>query len=335
MGQHLLRFIMIAGTTALLGCGGSSSTTDDAGTGDAAAGDAAAGDATAGDATLTGPVVLEVTPTDGAVGVRVDAPIIIRFSRPMDAATVHEAFSSPDFTLAETGVTWNGLGDTLTISGAGILEYAEGGDPAEVTAHSYSFSLATTATDEDGNPLEEALAVTFATARHILAVPELVEGDTGTVGWEEEYVDDSTIEVGDSDNGVDSIHGLITFDLTEVPEDILELTQATVSMRQQDVAGDPFGKLGTLYFEHVSFGELTADAYETPSLGVISHLINESAYSVEVELQVQDDLDNRLDRENRSQFRLRFSSINNGDDTADYMTIIAESPALDLRYLIE
>jgi hypothetical protein len=325
MGQHVLRFIMIAGAAAFLGCGGSSSTTDDAGTGDAAV----------GDATVTGPVVLEVTPTDGAAGVRVDAPIIIRFSRPMDAATVHEAFSSPDFTLAETGVTWNGLGDTLTISGAGILEYAEGGDPAEVTAHSYSFNLATTATDEDGNPLEEALAVTFTTARHILAAPELVEDDTGTVGWDEGYVSEASIEVGDSDIIAYSIHGLITFDLTEVPEDVLEITHATVSMRQGGVQNDPFGKLGTLYLEHVSFGELTADAYETPSLGVISHLVNEIAYSVEVELQVEDDLDNRMDRENRSQFRLRFSSINDGDGSPDYMTIVAESPALDLRYLIE
>jgi hypothetical protein len=320
--KTILGFIMAAGAATLLGCGGSSATDDDAGVGDSTT-------------TPTGPVVLEVSPVDGAAGVRTNAQIIIRFSRAMDTASVHEAFASPDLELADTGVTWNALGDTLTISLAGVVAYAEGGAPEEVTANGYSFSLATTATDEDGHPLEEGLAVAFTTARHIFAAPLLVEEETGTVGSEEGHVDDEVVDVGDSHTDLDNFHGLMTFDLSEVPDAILEVTQAAVSMRQAGVHGDPFGQLGTLYFEHVSFGELTQDAYDTSSLEVIHHLSDMIAYNVPVSAAVQDDLDNRVDRENRSQFRLRFSNINNGDDVSDYVAIIADSPALDLRFLIE
>jgi hypothetical protein len=325
MGQRFLGLMMIA-AAALGGCGGGGSS----GTGDA-------GPSDAGDATMaTGPVVVEVTPADGDMGVLTDAYIIIRFSRAMNTASVQAAFSSDDFDLQETGVVWNAAADTLMISGSGILEYAEGGSPDEVTANEYSFALATTATDVDGNPLEEALAVTFATARHILAAPPLVEEHTGTVGSEGAYVSDAAIDVGDNDNMVDSYHGLITFDLTDVPGDIIEITQANISMRRAGVVGDPFGKLGQLYFEHVSFGDLTADAFSASHLRFIdANLPNEVSYNVSAVEAVGNDLENRVARQNRSQSRLRFSSINNGDDVADLLQIIADSPSLDLRYLIE
>jgi hypothetical protein len=323
MRQRFLGLIMTAGAAALIGCGGDGSSTT--------------GDAATDDTTVpTYPAVLEVTPVDGAVGVLTTAPIIIRFSRAMDTASVHAAFSSDDFVLADTGVVWNAANDTLTISGSGILEYAEGGSPEEVTANEYSFALATTATDADGNPLQEALAVTFATARHILAAPPLVEEHTGTVGSVGTYVSDAVLQAGDHESGAGNFHGLMTFDLTEVPDDILAVTQATISMRQAGVAGDPFGTLGSLYFEHVSFGELTADAINTSHLSFVDNdLPNEVSYNVPAVEAVENDLENRVARQNRSQFRLRFSSINNGDDVADLLQIIADSPTLDLRYLIE
>jgi hypothetical protein len=325
MGQRFLGLMMIA-TASLVGCGGGGSSSN----GDAGPSDA--GDAT----TATGPVVLEVTPADGDMGVLTDAYIIIRFSRAMNTASVQAAFSSDDFDLQETGVVWNAAADTLMISGSGILEYAEGGSPDEVTANEYSFALATTATDVDGNPLEEALAVTFATARHILAAPPLVEEHTGTVGSVGTYVSDAVLQAGDHESGAGNFHGLMTFDLTEVPDDILAVTQANISMRQAGVTGDPFGTLGSLYFEHVSFGDLTADAIDTSHLMFVDDdLPNTIAYAVPAVEAVENDLENRATRQNRSQFRLRFSSINNGDDVADLLQIIADSPSLDLRYLIE
>jgi hypothetical protein len=328
MGQRFVGLILMASAAALVGCGGGGGS----GNGDASTGDAS-GDSTT---TPTGPVVLEVTPADGDMGVLTDAYIIIRFSRAMDTASVHAAFSSDDFVLADTGVVWNAENDTLTISGSGILEYAEGGSPEDVTANSYSFALATTATDADGDPLQEALAVTFATARHILAAPPLVEEHTGTVGSVGVFVSDAVLQAGDHESGAGNFHGLMTFDLTEVPGDILAVTQATISMRQAGVAGDPFGTLGSLYFEHVSFGDLTADAFDTSHLSFVDDDLPDTiAYAVPAVEAVENDLENRVARQNRSQFRLRFSSINNGDDVADLLQIVADSPALDLRYLIE
>jgi hypothetical protein len=322
MGKRFLGLMMIA-TTALVGCGGDGSS----GTGDAGPSDA--GDAT----TAAGPVVLEVTPADGDKGVLTNASIVIRFSRSMNTASVQAAFSSDDFDLAETGVTWNAANDTLTISGAGILEYAEGGSPEEVTANEYSFALATTATDADGNPLEEALSVTFATARHILASPPLVGEMTGTVA-SYDFADDSLLGAGDDSDG-ENYHALITFDITDVVEDVLEITQATVGMRQSNVAGEPFSVLGSCYFEHVSFDTFSSAAHATPSLGVITNLANELVYTVDVAENVQSDLDNRVSRDDRSQYRIRFSNLTNGDLVLDVLYILVDSPTLDLRYLIE
>jgi hypothetical protein len=321
---RLLGWLVLVPALGLTGCGNDGSAGDDAGT----------GDATTGDASTTGPVVLAVTPEDGALGVLEGASIVIQFDRAMDTASVHAAFSSPDFDLAETGVTWNAAGDTLTISGSGILEYAEGASPEAVTAHGYAFDIDTTATDADGNPLEEALSVTFHTARLILAAPGLVEDHTGTVG-SDVSADAAALSAGD-DADDETFHGVITFDLSEVAEAPIAIEQATLSMRQANKEGDPFEVLGTCYFEHVAFGELDALTYQYPTLRVIDTLDPaDVVYTLDVAEDVDNDLGMRSERGDRSQYRVRFSTLTNADGEPDLLHLIADSPSLDLRYLIE
>lgn len=111
--------------------------------------------------------------------------------------------------------------------------------------------------------------------------------------------------------------GFLTFDLTDLPQDI-RIQKATVRIYQVKVVGDPYGVGGNLKIDHLTYGDSldNADytvAALTSSLATISQDTKIEWKEVEVTQQVKDDVANTRPQ---SQFRLHFTTENTGSDVA-------------------
>jgi len=138
--------------------------------------------------------------------------------------------------------------------------------------------------------------------------------------------------------------GFMSFDLSGI---LAGSTIQSVELRfyQQEVRGDPYGKLGNLVLDHVYFGAiLDASAYDTPVLdsAALAKQTSPNAWYVFSDptfaAWVQSDL--RAGRP-RHQLRLQFSQETDGDGLEDWITIepggdvlgSPNSPQLIVTYL--
>ncbi len=161
------------GNDAGAGQGGEAGT-DAGGTPDAGGAPGSAGAGTGGEAgTSTAPLpdteppyVVEVSPPDGALGVRADADIIVTFSEPMHRVETEKAYGSLDLPTKDVTFLWSEGDRELTIHADDGLEYGiNPGGAGPPDPRTYTYLIANEARDVAGNRLEEDFAASFTTLR--------------------------------------------------------------------------------------------------------------------------------------------------------------------------
>lgn len=266
------------------------------------------------------PTLLSSTPAHGDVGVRAETTIVLVFSEAMDPASVEAAL-----VRSEPGLSpgWDAGHTTLTLTPVSPLAYAEGRgtDPSQVDALSYTVEIGTGATSAQGVPLAEPVILRFQTLKRMFstAVPDpeltgqLYGGDYDRAPPADE------LRVGDLSSDV-GIRSFVSFDLSGLPADVVELEEATWVSRIVDVYGDA-DTLGP-YTEaaHLVFSALDDETYWSrvdADLGMHATSTDEEVFT-DVSAVVRADLAERATRGDRAQFRLAFPEPSNGDHGTDY-----------------
>jgi hypothetical protein len=321
----------------------------------------------------TAPSIVSITPTHEQKGVSDDASIVVTFSEPMKKLDTQSAYQSASVGIRAADVTfgWNAEGTVLTIKPNNKLTMSGGSTPAAVIAKTYTFGLTSVAADLAGNPLPEVTS-SFSTFRVIEAVAIGQPSLSGYVFGNGKYAYTSTERLSLGDN-VDNIghQAFLSFNLElDSAVSLQDILSATLSVYKESETGKPFVALkppcsgvlcafsvATVVLEHVNFGSaLAVNDYDTAALSVVGDLdrperiksdvifgyessTDNGWKSLEVLDAVKDDWSNRLKRENRSQYRLRFARDTNGDGVGDSVTFLSgqtgsSKPQLRVRYLI-
>jgi hypothetical protein len=285
------------------------------------------------------PHVLSVSPSDGETGVRAHTEIVVTFSEPMDQAATEAAYQSTDLPAEEVTMTWNEDGDELTITPADPLALGEGLDPDVVEAISYAIMIDTAAQDLAGNALEEDYAFEFSTARMIIGAHPL---DMPRSGCMDANGDTNDVAVCAGDGGDQAgahLKGFATFDISGLPEDIIELA-AELQMYQVWIVGEPYDSLGDLTLHHVEYTDMVIDEFDAPPLAEIG-VFSDSPELGERKLDVSESVWNDYEAEREtSQYRLEFEVANDLDDEPDGVMFLKHAsddypaPRIVVLYLI-
>lgn len=291
----------------------------------------------------TAPTVSSISPADGASGIHRDSAVVISFTEAMDQLSVQNSLESAD--LGAVSFEWNDEGRTLRIVPANPLEYADGTgiDPSVTPALVYDVVLGTGATDVAGNPLESEARTSFATLKRIAHT--LVRNNPQTVSGTPDSVtsdSDDFLVIGDDDNGelASAYRSYITMDLSPLPESALLIESATLHSNQIFVAGNPYTELGNgsgLLLDHGIFvlskgGQIIFDLASVSEIGEFAQA-DDVFLSIDVSEAANDDLQNRAEQKQRSQYRLRFDAGTNLDDVADSAYIGRDELAMDVVYI--
>ena len=309
-------------TLGLAACGGGGAPTPTPGPGD-----------------TTPPSVVSITPASGATGVAKDANIVVVFSEKMNQAATQAAYQSTDLPASGVTFSWNAEGTTLTINPNADLAYTAAGK-------TYAFNLITTATDVVGNALP-ATASSFKTFRQITTTLSSTAALDGWVRSDGLVETSSELRVGDSaDVSNATYRSYLSFDLSGLPAGLqsANLVSATLSVHQFAVNGTPYTDLDVgfsdLILEHVDYGAGLSGTDFDPTvyanLSDISSSATAGTYSNAVLSTVKADVGGGR---TRSQYRLRFAKLTDGDGSADlaYMEsgdAATNKPRLELTYLI-
>ena len=296
---------------------------------DRASNDGGSAGAASGEPALDGePRVVGVIPADGALGVRSDDKVLIRFSQPMAKDSVEAAYHSSDLPSALVTFSWNDDFTTLTVSPSAPLLYASGSAQAdgsvELAAKTYRYGFADGALDSAGRALPE-LTVSFSTLRQVSAVSTADPRLTGNwTDGEGEGIHNClrnakapyspSVCVGDDANNV-RYTGFVSFDLSSLPDELAELSSARLQANAV-VYGAP-ESLGASSLEHVFFAQLDQATQSTAAISTLgpfyggASLPNDTHLVLSEDLtgSVADDYANRDARSNRSQYRLRFAKV--------------------------
>ena len=311
----------------LLGCGDDDGTTPpaDSGGGDSSMTD---NDATTSDSSGDAPTVT-VSPSDGATGVLTDESIVLAFSAPMDTASVESAWMSDSLPLEQLTLNWNGDDTMVSIDVSSVLMYPEGGP--DVDPFDFGFTLTTDATDADGNALENPVSVNFQTARRVLFdVPNTTAGTGSSKG--DASGGSPVLRPGDDDMNA-TWRAFLTFDMSMLPEELLDVEMAEVAVNQASVTGMPYSTLGNLRIGAIApISEINAAAHAAPErtmIGIFSDMPTVGAVSRDVMAGVTETLEQN---ESTITFRLGFEMARDMNGMDDY-TVLA-MPTLQVRALV-
>jgi hypothetical protein len=289
------------------------------------------------------PSIVSITPKNGAVGVTKDSNIVITFSEAMDKVRTEQAFQSAD--IPGFSFSWNEDGTVLTVDPSSDLVYTFSGN-------TYSFSLNAGATDVAGNALQDAPVgssfamlvlnqldlYSVASADGSLRDTDGAINPNASCAGEAICVGDSGIN-GELDNS--SYLGFLSFDFSDLPETLIEIVEAQLSVRQTDTTGSPYTDLGDLLWDHVFYDVLDADDFAIAAIAsgqILSTDATNNTKTTDVTSAVQDDWDKRTERGNRSQYRLRFTEETDNDGSTDVAFFtsgegVSNKPRLEITYL--
>jgi len=266
-------------------------------------------------------------------GVLATTPLVLTFSEPMSTASVEAAWVSDSLPANELTFNWNATGTILTVDMSGHIQYPNGG--IDVDYMGYGFEIEASASSEAGEALEAPFSLNFNSARDITMALARFDDGTGSYNGSATGVD---IRVGDSpDNG--TWRGFLTIDLAELPA-IVELTSASLFIRQSDVTGHPYVDLGDLLIDHMApIEEISLSHYNGTAeaeLGVFSDSDAQANPGGDRSIDVTASLQTDLDAGNvLSSYRFGFETAQDGESDDDYSILDRTSSRLDVRVLAE
>ena len=296
-------------------------------------------------AAAAGPVIVSVSPEDGALGVENDAPIVLRFSEPMDRPSTEAAYQSELVPNRSVAFSWNEDSTELTITPSEPLEYGVGGSPELAEARRVSFFVSASAASAAGQPLDHPYEFSFSLLRQVaFSVPALADrGKSGNFRSNDSYgsgdcaEDEPNVCVGDQRVGRqnEQYKGFISFELdTALPADARQVAVA-LSLELSDTAGNPFAGLGSLVLEHVRFDEIGLDAFDADPLDTLGPIASAGAagavLGADVSGCVLDDLDAA---ESLTQYRLSFEAATDADNASDAIISALDTHRLDGSFLV-
>lgn len=287
------------------------------------------------------PVVSGTVPANGATGVVRDITLSIAFSERMNMASVEAGFVSETLPVSSLTFRWDGAGTLLNVALGEPLAYAEGADPTQVAPLVYDFGLSALAQDLAGNPLQES-RVTFSTLRQIRITPNALAEPALTGNWRSDgiYGTDGCAELGNSMCVGDSVfgpnasyRGFVSFDVSALVPPAAEIVRAELEIEVEGLLGDPFGSLGELQLEHVSFDAIGPGAFGVSALETLGS-VGAAAAGGLLRLDVLTALRADVEAGALSQYRFRFRTPSDGDGATDLLLLRRSSARLSVSYLV-
>lgn len=276
-------------------------------------------------------------PTDGEAGVTSDTAIVIEFSEAMDRRTTRAALRSTSGPIA-ADLEWHDGDRELHLEPTLPLAYAAG--DAETPALTYVVDIADGARDAAGNTLQ-AQAFSFQTLRQVTQILLPVASSELTGSFREDAGEASAscagaICVGDDGSpgprSAGEYRGFLSFDLTALPAQQLELVSARIRLQAASVEGDPFGVLGELRLERATFDAVGPAAFEATPQATFAAMTDPAlgATGEHILWAVQADFENEV----LHQYRLNFDRGSNQDGASDLAIFAPEAQQLEITYLL-
>ena len=289
------------------------------------------------------PTVSAVAPPTGSK-LTEDVAITITFSEPMDRASVEAAIDFPGGPAPS--FEWSEDGSEVTLSR--LVPYPEGSDPAEVEPRVVQVVLAAGAADAGGDPLGDPLELEY-TLRYRRITAAFPFSQTLTGNCDSACAGNYTwFAAGErsSDTTV-AVRGFVTipFDLP----DGIAIENAELATEIEQILDNPFS-FGDLMIDHMVFDAFANDLYgrRATGLGVLYARADMPAVGDPVQHDVTDvfkgDYENRIARQNRSQYRIRFPHdlaedpsypTYHSDGDWDMVELLRPATWLAVTYLVE
>jgi len=292
-----------------------------------------------------GPVIVSVSPDNGARGVENDAPIVLRFSEPMDRPSTEAAYQSELVPSRSVVFSWNEDSTELGITPSEPVEYGVGSSAELAEARRVSFFISASASSSDGEPLDKPYEFSFSLLRRVsFVVPALADrGKSGNYRSNDSYgtgacaEDELNMCVGDVRVGRQSeqYKGFISFELeSALPEDARGLS-AELRFGLTGTAGNPFANLGSLLIEHVRFDEIGLDAFAAQPLDALGTMAAADDTGSELRAEVSSALLADLEASQAvSQYRLAFEDATDADIASDAIVSALETQRLEVSFLL-
>jgi hypothetical protein len=284
--------------------------------------------------------VLGTVPEDGAVGVLPDTAFVITFSAPMKRSSVVAAYRSGDVPASGASFSWSEDDSVLRIQPERALRAESGADPAGVAALEYSFEISSLAEDQTGRRLA-ATHVSFNVARSITQTLTAVRDRDLTGNWRGDGVYgvadcervDTSICVGDSiSTGEPTYKGFMTFDLRDLPANLVAITAADLGWVVSGMFGTPFDDLGTLRIEPVSFEVIGDAAFSGNNVAEPANMSAQGGIGASASASVLPAVSADWASDNESQFRLAFATGSDQDGVADLFQCEWSTARLQVSY---
>jgi hypothetical protein len=270
------------------------------------------------------PSVVAMTPNDGAGEIPIGTPVVITFDEPMEPYATQAAVTiSPKVVVLSE--TWNDDYTELTI--AYDLAYGEAMYPETPEIPSYRVTVTSVATDASGNALPTAGVTTFSTKGRTLHVFDVVQDLVGHTS--DPYVGNWSW-LGGGAYSSKAYHGFLSFDISAFPEELADnVESAVIDTEIWRIDGTPFDIWGDLSVEHSNFA-VEQDADDAPmlrDLGVMIYAASEPAVGDLIKKEVTEafasDIDFRAQRNNLSQYLLRFQGATEAPTSATNMVYVS------------
>ena len=276
------------------------------------------------------PFVVDTSPQDGAVGIRNDQVVTLRFSEPMDPVSLLAA------------VTTSTPPDDVTLSDDGLelelvlpLAY-QSGDVSAIPLL-YDVTVDTAATDLAGNPLPDATQIRFTTAVRRTAELEPHENLFGNrrVSFRERF---TFLGAGDATDN-QAIESVMSWWIDALPPfaAVLAIESADLLTQVHDVQGNPGADFGAMMIDRVRFDSF-AEGFTAESLIINPEpwLLDTDSYAADTPITV--DLvpvleDAWQDVDDLLQVRLSFERSPSEDSETDVVYFRTEETSLQVTYL--